>query len=219
MRRIFIARLMHRGAAPATAVALAAWGAAVGLDLRSEAPIPAAGGAVFRDRMEIDMPRLRQADPQWAADPLGPTQGTIANEGCAITSAAMVLRFHGVPTDPGALNRLLLAHPKGFTPAGWIYWEAAAGATGNTVRHAYEGPARHRLVDRNLARGNPLIARLRMPSGSTHFVVIRGKEGREYLVSDPGASDALRLSDFTSPLEAVRFYLPDIPCTTHEIAR
>lgn len=191
-----------------TAASLLGWAAIVGVDLKRADPIAPSGGVPSADRLELPVCLFTQADPRWADDRLGPTESTLAAEGCAIVSAAIALAFHGADTDPGRLNSALAALPGGFTPRGWVYWEKAADASAAPAAHAYEGPPRYRLIDRNLARGNPVIARTRMPSGTTHFVVIRGKDALEYIIRDPGARRASRLSDLGSPLEAIRFYLP-----------
>jgi len=188
--------------------AILAWAAVVGTDLRDTDPIETRGGARFSTRIELPVTLMRQGDERWAAEQLGPTASTIESEGCAVASAAMALAFHGTTTDPSRLNRALTATPGGFTTNGWLYWEKAALSVNAPVVHAYEGPARYRLIDRNLARANPTIARVRLPSGTTHFVVICGKDKDQYLVRDPGAGQARHLSELLGPLEAVRFYLP-----------
>ncbi|HPA17277.1 MAG TPA: C39 family peptidase [Verrucomicrobiae bacterium] len=188
--------------------ALLGWAAIVGFDLRHDAPIAAEGGAEFARQIELPVAMLPQGDPRWATEPLGPSRGTLGSEGCAVASAAMVLNFHGAEIDPGRLNRALTAIPGGYTAGGWLYWEKAAEVTRASVAHAYEGPPRHRLIDRNLARGNPVIARVRMPTGTTHFVVICGKDKDQYIIRDPGARHAPRLSDLQAPVEAIRYYLP-----------
>ena len=66
-------------------------------------------------------------------------------------------------------------------------------------------------IDSNLARGNPVIVRVRLRNGITHFVVIAGKDGFDYLVRDPGAGAAkgfYPLRDLGSDIEALRFYQP-----------
>jgi hypothetical protein len=40
----------------------------------------------------------------------------------------------------------------------------------------------------NLLSGNPVIAVISLPDGGYHFMVIVGKEGRDYLIRDPAAS-------------------------------
>ena len=132
--------------------------------------------------------------------------------GCAVASAAMVLASYGIDTDPGRLNRFLTLLDGGYTPQGWVYWEKAAeidsALTAGLLPH-YEDKPSHFLIDWNLLRGNPVIVRLRYPNGVTHFLVICGKRGFDYLVRDPG-SEGVRgvypLKDFGSPIEALRFY-------------
>ncbi len=170
--------------------------------------IEASGGCYFFRRVEIPVPQFRQADERWHDDLLGPTQNTLGAEGCALTSAAMVLASYGVDTDPHRLNEFLNTH-EGFTPQGWIYWEKAAEVAPDKVRHLYEDLPTYHLIDANLVAGNPVIVRLRYPHGVTHFVVIAGKDGFDYLTRDPGAGASkglYPLHEFGSKIEALRFY-------------
>lgn len=170
------------------------------------------GGIYFPWRHVIEGPHFSQSDPRWAEDFLGPTSESMAQSGCAVASAAMALGASGVRTDPGELNRFLQKTPGGYTSEGWIYWEKATEV--DPVRVAellphYEDLPSFFLMDWNLLRGNPVIVRVRYPSGITHFVLVCGKDGFEYLVRDPGegGGNGLRpLSDFPGPVEALRFY-------------
>ena len=171
-------------------------------------PIDATGGLYFKPRLELKVPSFRQADERWHDDKLGHTPATLAAEGCAVASAAMVLASYGVDTDPGRLNQLL-TEGDGYTPEGWLYWEKAAELTGNVARKVYEDLPSYRLIDENLQHGNPVIVRLRTSGGITHFVVIAGKEGYDYLTRDPGAGAGkglYPLKEFGSKIEALRFY-------------
>jgi hypothetical protein len=171
-------------------------------------PIEASGGCYFFRRSEIPVPQFRQADDRWRGDLLGPTKGTLGAEGCAVSSAAMVLASYGIDTDPQRLNAFLKTN-SGFTSQGWILWEKAAELAPNQVRHVYEDLPTYHLIDANLLAGNPVIVRLRYASGITHFVVIAGKDGFDYLTRDPGrgASKGLYpLREFGSKIEALRFY-------------
>lgn len=191
---------------------LGGWWATAWMSPRS--PLPPSGGLWWPTRQVLEVPSFLQSDPKWAQDALGDTPGTLGAEGCAVASAAMVLAYHGVETDPGRLNRFLQKTPGGYTPQGWIYWEKAAEVapelTDKLLPH-YEDDPSYALLDLNLLRGNPGIVRLRYPSGTTHFVVVVGKDGFDYLVQDPG-SGGLRgvypLREFGSPIEALRFYQP-----------
>jgi hypothetical protein len=171
-------------------------------------PIEAHGGAYFPKRVELAVPLFRQNDARWGKDPLGPSNDTLGSAGCAVSSAAMVLASYGIETDPQRLNSFL-SEREGYTPRGWVYWEKAAEMAPERVRHVYEDLPSHRLIDTNLLRGNPVIVRLRYPGGTTHFVVIAGKDGFDYLTRDPGrgASKGLYpLREFGSKIEALRFY-------------
>ena len=167
------------------------------------------GGLYFPTRVEIPVPLFSQGDPTWGRDALGPSDQTMGEAGCAVTSAAMVLRFYGVDTDPGRLNAYCDAHG-GYTSQGWLYWEKAAETAGGSVRHAYEDLPSYWLLDSNLLRGNPVIVRVRLANGITHFVVVMGKEGYDYLIRDPAGAGRTRgvypLKDYHSDVEALRFY-------------
>lgn len=166
------------------------------------------GGLPFIKRVELPVPSFRQSDPAWAEDPLGPSDDTLSSAGCAVASAAMVLNSYGIDTDPKRLNQFLI-ETEGYTPEGWIYWEKAAEMASDVVRHVYEDLPSYRLIDTNLMKGNPVIVRLRQPSGITHFVVIAGKDGFDYLTRDPGAGakkGLYALKEYGSKIEALRFY-------------
>src|SRR5881227_2646929 len=168
------------------------------LDWNWKRPLSPHGGRYFFHRVELAVPSFRQSDEKWRDDPLGGVEanGTLGGEGCAVAAAAMVFKFYGVETDPQQLNWFLTS-VDGYTEQGWIYWDRAAWFAPDRVRHAYEDLASYQLIDSNLAHGNPVIVRVRLPSGITHFVVIAGKDGFDYLVRDPGGD-----------IEGLRFYQP-----------
>ncbi|MCX6966374.1 MAG: C39 family peptidase [Verrucomicrobia bacterium] len=187
------------------ALLVAAWGS---YWIPPRTPLPSSGGLYWPGRWVLPVPSFAQGDPRWGDAPLGSTPGTLRAEGCAITSAAMVLASYGIDTDPGRLNRFLTRH-NGFTPQGWLYWEKAAEFLPGRCEKAYEDAPSYARMDWNLLRGNPVIVRMRFPGGPTHFVVIAGKQGFDYLIRDPGAGAArglYPLSDLTQQIEALRYY-------------
>lgn len=182
--------------------------AALGVSWTARRKIPPRGGLYFIRRVELAVPQFRQADPAWHLDWLGGTEGTLGAEGCAVTSAAMVLKFYGADTDPQRLNEFLTAHD-GYVGSGWLVWEKAAEISPGIAEKAYEDLPSHWLIDANLLRGNPVIVRIRFPGGVTHFVVVCGKEGFDYLIRDPGAGwarGAYPLREIAREIEALRFY-------------
>jgi hypothetical protein len=172
-------------------------------------PVSASGGLYFVNRYELPVRHFCQTDPRWAEEPLGPTTSSLGAEGCAVTSAAMVLSYYGVDVDPDRLNQFLIAH-QGYTPQGWLYWEKAAAIQPKPISHYEDLPSYH-LIDKNLLRRNPVIVRVRLASGVTHFVVISGKQGFDYLIQDPaqpGEQAAYPLKELVPRIDALRFYEP-----------
>ena len=201
-RRIFIIVVL-------LALAGAGWWT---FDWMRRKPVAASGGLYFPERKELYVPQFLQGDAEWSEDSLAGTPSTMGGEGCAVSSAAMTLAAYGIDVDPGRLNKFLIQTPGGYTPEGWIYWEKAAefdpDFTAKLLPH-YEDKPSYYLIDQNLLRGNPVIARLRYPNGITHFVVICGKEGFDYLIRDPGRGGTkgiYPLKDFGSGIEAIRYY-------------
>jgi len=181
---------------------------ALTLDWSAKRKISPSGGLYFVRRVEVAVPQFRQGDPQWRDEHLGATDGTLGAEGCAVASAAMVLKSYGIDTDPQRLNNFLNSHD-GYVGSGWLVWEKAAEISGGRVEKAYEDLPSYWLIDTNLLRGNPVIVRIRFPSGTTHFVVICGKDGFDYLIRDPGAGwkkGAYPLREIAHEIEALRFY-------------
>jgi hypothetical protein len=170
--------------------------------------IDSTGGIYFPYRVALAVPRFAQGDERWGDDSLAGTPGTMAQQGCAVSSAAMVLSFYGLQLDPGQLNEFLIAHD-GYTTEGWLRWEKATDFVPGKAKHVYEDLPSFFLIDSNLVRGNPVIIRLRLPGGVTHFVVIVGKRGFHYLIQDPGSGGeqgVYPLDQLTDKIEALRFY-------------
>ena len=170
------------------------------------------GGRYFFHRVELAVPSFQQSNDKWHDDPLGGIveNGTLGGEGCAVAAAAMVFKFYGIDVDPQQLNWFLTA-TGGFTEQGWVYWDRAAWFAPDRVRHVYEDLPSYQLIDSNISHGNPVIVRVRLGNGITHFVVIAGKDGFDYLVRDPGSGSAkglYPLRELGSDIEALRFYKP-----------
>jgi hypothetical protein len=187
-------------------------GAALYVDWTWKRKLSPRGGRPFFSRVELAVPPFQQGDQKWRDDPLGGVaeNGTLGGEGCAVASAAMAFKFYGIDVDQQQLNWFLTA-TGGFTEEGWLYWDRAAWFAPDRVRHVYEDLPSYQLIDSNIAHGNPVIVRVRLASGITHFVVIAGKYGFDYLVRDPGAGSAkglYPLRELRSDIEALRFYQP-----------
>jgi len=174
-------------------------------------PIQGSGGLPIPGEIVISVPQFFQGDPLWSEEALGDTSGTLGAEGCALSSAAMLLSHYGMDVDPQRLN-LFLKQNNGYEGRAWLRWESAAEYMPGIIEKAYEDLPSYALIDWNLLRGNPVIVRIRRPDGITHFVVIVGKRGFDYLIRDPagyGAANGGRVYPLASlgvPIEALRYY-------------
>ena len=172
------------------------------------AAISSIGGRYFDRRVEIPVPVFAQDDPRWSDVRLGPSTDTLGDEGCAVTSAAMVAAFYGIKTDPQQLNAFLTRTGE-FTSDGLIHWSRVPSIAPAHLELAYNGGPSYKLIDSNLLAGNPVIVLIPLPDGAYHFVVIVGKEGRDYLIRDPAASPlrrAYHLRDLTDRIAGLCFF-------------
>jgi hypothetical protein len=170
--------------------------------------IPSVGGRYFGRRVVLPVPAFAQDDPRWSDVPLGPSTDTLGDEGCAVTSAAMVAAFYGIKTDPQQLNAFL-TRKDGFTGDGLIHWNRVPLIAPAHLALAYNGGPSYELIDSNLLAGNPVIVLIRLPEGGYHFVVIVGKERLNYLIRDPAVSPhrrAYRLHDLADRIAGLCFF-------------
>jgi len=178
-----------------------AWG------LTARRVIASSGGIYFVRSVALPVPAFRQGDPRWDDEPLGNTADSLGATGCAVTSAAMVLKWYGVDTDPQRLNAYL-TESGGYEGNGYIIWEKAA-KLGEDLKKAYEDMPSYWRIDHQLMKGNPVIVRIHLAGGEMHFVVIAGKRGFDYLILDPGAGwnrGLYPLREITGKIDGLRYY-------------
>lgn len=173
----------------------------------SQGPFPPSGGTVFTETVLIDVPFFLQNDERWAEDEIGNSGSRMGGEGCAVASVAMLLKYYGIDTNPKKLNNGL-SHNQGYTDRGWIYWNKISELTSKKVQLSYVGPGSYEIIDKNIKRNNPVITKIFINKVIPHWVLIVGKEGREYLINDPLASDKKidKLSKYHSDIYGVRVY-------------
>ncbi len=142
--------------------------------------------------MPFKLVYLSQQDPKWKNDRLGfgDPKDTIGYLGCALTSVAMLLSGHGYSETPKTLNQKL-RNVNGFVSAA-IRWGAVSQVYPKvTVRSSIScttTPAPLELIDAAIAAGQPAIVQVdNSPAQGiqTHWVVLYGKKGNDYLMLDP----------------------------------
>ena len=142
--------------------------------------------------MSFQLVYFSQQDPKWKQDILGfgDPEDTIGYVGCALTSVTMLLSGHGYSETPKTLNQKLKS-VQGFVSAA-IRWGSVSQIYPNiTVKSNIScttTPAPLELIDAAIAAGQPAIVQVDSSPANgiqTHWVVLYGKKGDDYLMLDP----------------------------------
>ncbi|MFN3742613.1 MAG: C39 family peptidase [Anaerolineales bacterium] len=134
--------------------------------------------------------RYSQQDPQWKDEKLGFSHLSLGKAGCAVTCLAMLLSGYGHPETPASLNRKL-RQVNGFYDAA-VVWGAI-----NTIQPTLrwkdivlcrDSEAPLSAINEALASGDAVLAEVDSSPAAglqTHWVVIYGRKGEDYLILDP----------------------------------
>lgn len=176
----------------------------------------------------LNVPLFLQTDPRWAGDRYDFTTPTINALGCALSSAAMALKFHDVATtpdgtqatNPGTLNQWLIDikdYKMGTPSEGNLDWTKLPAYSNNKIalRPSYNvGTSTpesflRQLIDSDLANGDPVIVKTKYFNTQTsttteHFVVAKGKSGSTYAINDPRSFVITTLDQGSYPILGVR---------------
>lgn len=150
-----------------------------------------------------------QRDKRWSEEPIGGSGKPLRTVGCVVCSLSMALAQHGIALPPARLNQEL-KKVDGFTSQGWLYWPAIAQVTAGRARAEIIWKPTLQAIEAALAAGHPVIVKVAPPPMLQHWVVLVGREGREFLMRDPlDTVPAVRpLSAIGSDILAVRIVKP-----------
>ncbi len=164
--------------------AFPSWGTFTILEIKASC-----GGTV-----SLNVPLYKQCNPTWGTEPYDHMSSTICDVGCALSSLAMVLSYHGFQTDPQLLNKWLKSQfndknkngqldpgeeTYGYINGG-VNWMQVSNYTGGKL--VYKGASGgFKELDAELCDKRPVI--LQEPG---HFTVAVGKTASTYNINDPG---------------------------------
>ncbi|HRN69774.1 MAG TPA: C39 family peptidase [Candidatus Woesebacteria bacterium] len=172
------------------------------------------------------VPLLKQTSNPWQsqvydhANVWSPKNSTIYRWGCAVTSLAMVLNYHGYlklpndqPLNPGTLNTWLKSQSDGYVESGLVNWHAisrlskqAKSVNSITNFDALEfsyGGSNKNILTQDLENNNPAI--LEIPG---HFIVATAVEDNTFLINDP-YYDRTKLNEgYGNTFTSTRRYIP-----------
>lgn len=157
----------------------------------------------------LSVPSLKQYSIPWKNEIYDSTKATIEEFGCALTSAVMVLQYHGHTILPDALNTWLKNQSDGYIRNGLINWLAVSRYT--KLHDSLTSPtleykrldANNNNLDNELNLSRPAILK-----EDGHFVVATGKTDTTYLINDPGYSDRNTLESYGNSFLAINSYTP-----------
>lgn len=147
-------------------------------------PIPGRGHNLNQSPLLTDRVTYSQKDPRWGQDRLGRKGGSLAREGCVITSAAMAMTNAGFPIDPGELNRRLTASDN-LTSSGLLKWKGIADVSGGAVKATFYETVSEPLIQSCLVKGDYPLVRFFLPNGRSHWAMILGRSENGYHMRDP----------------------------------
>lgn len=138
-----------------------------------------------------------QRDSQWGNQLIGSSSENVANVGCLITSMAMIASHNGKSLTPSQIA----ASTTPFFGSTAYMLQAPWTVNGVTMNRTRLGSSVS-LIDQELAAGRPVIVGIY--GGPDHFLVIKGKEGGDYIMHDPFPEGGANLK-FTDkyPLSAI----------------
>jgi len=140
--------------------------------------------------MAFKLVYLAQNDPKWGNDPLGFGTTTLLQEGCAVSSVAMLLSGYGFSETPASLNKKLKAG-QGFSKSN-IVWQAIPQLYPQVkfikaVRcEGTDAPLGE--INGYLDRGLPVVVGVDtspVEGFQSHYVLLYARAGNDYRMLDP----------------------------------
>lgn len=174
----------------------------------------------------LNVPLLKQTSNPWksqvydSANKWAPTNSTINSWGCALTSGAMILKYHGINKlpngtnlNPGTLNSWLKSQKDGYIGTGWVNWLALsrlsklAKSINNITAFDALQYNRTGIGDKNklTADINNLLPDILEVPG--HFIVAKGINGATFNINDP-YYNINTLNDYSNTFSTLGTYTP-----------
>jgi len=133
---------------------------------------------------------LYQNEDKWKNTKLGHSNETIGGWGCLLTSATMMLNGMGYSETPETVNEKMKANG-GFQGAFFIPSMLPyifPNLIYKDMQPCENSPAPVALIDAAIAAGKPVILQVdwnKQAGIQTHFVLIKEKQGNDYVIYDP----------------------------------
>lgn len=136
-----------------------------------------------------NVPFFSQHDSRWVpSNPLGCCYETISKAGCAVSSAAMMLKYYDSQSNvnPGTLDTWLTAN-KGYKGCCDTFWPIAANYSSKVMLETARETSSLSDLNPYLDNYKPVIVRVKslVTPGGYHFVVVLYRYSGKYYILDP----------------------------------
>ena len=176
--------------------------------------------------ISLSVPLLKQTDPLWSsmeydsATKWAPTNPTIGDWGCALTSATMVMQYYGLtkmpdgtPLNPASVNKWLKSQKNGYVGNGLFNWLAITTLTKlaknqnpnfnyDALQYRRQENFSSAVLDTDLHNNQPDI--LGEPG---HFIVGKGEDNTIFSINDP-FYNRTSLSSYNNTALSMGRYIP-----------
>lgn len=123
---------------------------------------------------------FNQTDSRWGKKTIGNSNSTMEDYGCAISAVAMVFKYYGAGTNPGSMAKEKIFYYD------LIKWPGSWSSGVKLVSSTGHGNLNWKTIDSEIAAKHPVIVYIGKTSGGGgHYVVIHGKDNKDYIVHDP----------------------------------
>lgn len=120
-----------------------------------------------------------QRDAQWGNQLIGLSNSSMAEYGCLITSMAMMATHYGKNLTPG---QIAASSSPFFGSTAYMIINQPWSVNGVTMNRTRIGSSTS-AIDSELSAGRPVVVGIY--KGPDHFLVIKAKEGSDYIMNDP----------------------------------
>ncbi len=121
-----------------------------------------------------------QKDSRWGSQRIGNSKSLMKDYGCAVTCVSMVFKKNGVSTTPGKMAKEKIFYYD------LIKWPTTWSGGIRLISSINHGNISWSKIDSQIKKGNPVIVYIKKTNGrGGHYVVITGKDSKDYIVHDP----------------------------------
>lgn len=121
-----------------------------------------------------------QRDSRWGNKTIGNSKSLMKNYGCAVTCVSMVFKEHGASIDPGKMAKQKIFYYD------LIKWPSSWSGGISLVSSISHGNISWSKIDSEIKKDHPVIVYIKKTNGGGgHYVVVTGKDSKDYIVHDP----------------------------------